>query len=246
MKKYIYTLFLIILGQQAFAQCHLDRHNTTWYNAWTSCTASANPNSSRGESHWLQYNLGYVYVLNESKFWNANHPDFLQDGLNEIVIDYSIDGVTWKEWGVFSIPLASGENLYEGVDGPDFDEILAQYVLITAISNHGGACYSLSELKINVGDVTVDVANFSRPVFTLLSPNPATATINIELVNAIASQDDLTFDILDVLGRTVKTVELSGSPSSVYSLAVDDLEAGTYFVQIVDQELREVVRFVKK
>ena len=180
MKQFIYTLALVIISQQLFAQCALDRHNTTWYNAWTSCSPSANPNSDRGESHWLKYDLGYIYLLKDSKLWNANHPDLLSNGLNEVVIDYSIDGVNWEEWGTFTIAQASGQNLYEGITGPDFEEILAQYVLITAISNHGGDCYSLSELKINVGDPTVAVKNVAKDIFSLLAPNPATSVIHIE------------------------------------------------------------------
>lgn len=156
--KYLYTIILLLLFQGLQAQCYPDRHNTNWFDAWTSCTPSPNPNTTRGDGHWILYNLGHLYELKDSKFWNANHPDFLQDGLKDVVIDYSVDGINWEEWGTFTLPMATGDKTYEGSTGPDFTATTARYVLITAMDNHGGNCYSMSELKINVDVAPLAVA----------------------------------------------------------------------------------------
>lgn len=148
--KYLYTIILLLSLQMLQAQCYPDRHNTNWFDAWTSCTPSPNPNTARGDGHWILYNLGHLYELKDSKFWNANHPDFLQDGLKDVVIDYSVDGINWEEWGTFTLPMATGDKTYEGSTGPDFTATTARYVLITVVDNYGGNCYSMSELKINV------------------------------------------------------------------------------------------------
>lgn len=156
----ILLLFISILfvQQTLTAQCYLDRHNTTWYDAWTSCETSPNPNAAREDSHWLQYDLGHFYLLKNSQFWNANRPEHLQNGLKDVVIDVSLDGENWTEWGTYTLSQATGKNIYEGEVGPDFSEVLARYVLITAIDNHGGDCYSLSEMKINVESAPVFVS----------------------------------------------------------------------------------------
>jgi len=77
------------------------------------------------------YDLGYDYVLNETKFWNANEPKHLDFGINEYHLDYSLDGVTWTNLGTYNMDQASGLSYYEGDAGPDFDSAKARYVLIT-------------------------------------------------------------------------------------------------------------------
>lgn len=148
--RYITILILFFTSQLLNGQCFPDRHNTSWYNSWTSCETAPNPNPIRGNSHWLHYDLGHDYVLSTSQIWNSNQPDSLSNGIQQVVIDYSLDGITWEEWGLHTIGMATGDKYYEGEIGPDFGGISARFVLITALSNHGGFCYSLGELKINV------------------------------------------------------------------------------------------------
>ena len=96
----IFITFTISAGM--LAQCFLDRHNTTWYDGWISCTTSMNPNSCAGESHWILYNLNYPYELFQMHIWNTNAPDYLADGMQDIVIDISNDGLNWSEVGAIS------------------------------------------------------------------------------------------------------------------------------------------------
>lgn len=152
MKKYFYLLLILSIGKWCQAQCYPDRHNTSWNTAWKSCTPSANPNSSRGVSHWIMYDLGAAYTLGTSNIWNLNDPDFLNDGIKDVIIDYSVNGTTWVELGQYTLEQATGKSIYEGSVGPDFQGRNAQFVLITAVNNYGGSCFGLSEVRLNIGE----------------------------------------------------------------------------------------------
>ncbi|MBK9255527.1 MAG: hypothetical protein IPM42_08575 [Saprospiraceae bacterium] len=79
MKIWIYTL-LMTLCYSANSQWYPDRHSTSVKDTWLSCTTSANPNPARATSHWIRYDLGAIYTLSTSKFWNYNAPDNLNRG----------------------------------------------------------------------------------------------------------------------------------------------------------------------
>ena len=160
--KYISSIVLSIFFFTGLnAQCFPDRHNTTWFDAWVSCESTQNPNSIRGKSHWILYDLGYIYKLTNMHIWNINDPDNLEDGLKNVVIDYSIDGNTWLEYGNAEFPKADGSSIYQGSDIIDFNGIKGRYLLITAKDNYGGECYGFSELRIGVAPITgTELVNF--------------------------------------------------------------------------------------
>ena len=162
MRHIIYILVILSSAVQIKAQCFPDRHNTSWFDSWISCEASQNPNSSRGISHWILYDLGHTYKLKKMHVWNLNDPDNLNDGLKNIAIDYSSDGNTWQEYGNAVLPKASGKSIYEGSEILDFGGINTRYLLITAKNNYGGKCFGLSELRIGVAPITgTELVNFS-------------------------------------------------------------------------------------
>jgi len=160
--KYIYSLIIIISGFfTANSQCYPDRHNTTWFDSWISCSKSQNPNSIRGDSHWIMYDLGYVYKLEDVHFWNLNDPAQLDNGIKDAFIDYSLDGVSWTEFGVQSFEKATGKSIYQGEDVFEFDGIKARYLLLTVKENWGGDCAGFAELKISVSPITAtEMVNF--------------------------------------------------------------------------------------
>ncbi len=150
------TILALLFGwvyAQLNAQCFPDRHSTNWFDGWISCEPTPNPNPQRGDSHWIMYDLGNLYELGHSHFWNANDPAHLDYGINEVVIDYSLDGISWNELGNYSFSQASGLSTYEGETGPDFTGLSLKYVLITVLSNHGGSCYGFGEARFEVLDV---------------------------------------------------------------------------------------------
>lgn len=240
--RYIFLFTVLFFTQSVFGQCFPDRHNTTWYDGWVSCEVSPNPNPARGESHWLHYDLGSFYKLKDSKFWNTNHPDFLQDGLQEVVIDYSLDGLEWNELGTFTIEEATGSKYYEGSDGPDFAGVDARYVLITAISNYGGTCFGLSELKINIEEATVSTTEVSNTQFSIF-PNPADDVLNVRNSENIPS--GTVFEIVDVLGKKILEQKVDGGGNSSIRIDITGLISGVYFLKIRKERVLESLRFVK-
>ncbi|MEM9985955.1 MAG: hypothetical protein AAF804_12765, partial [Bacteroidota bacterium] len=108
MHKLILSLCLVglLIPIRVCAQC---RSVEAWEESWASCQTSPNPNSSRGNSHWLAYDLGYAYPLQDLYIWNANQPAHLARGVKRMSLDYSLDGVNWQEWGEFEVPQATGK-----------------------------------------------------------------------------------------------------------------------------------------
>ena len=79
------------------------------------------------------------------------NPGRLNQGFKDIMVDYSADGEEWTHWGKMTLPKAQGDAIYGGFSGPDLSNISAQYILITATSNHGDEqCYGIAEIKFNL------------------------------------------------------------------------------------------------
>ena len=149
----IYSLLFFSLSTNSKAQCESGGHSTTVADNWLSCTTSTNAAGRTG--HWIQYDFGTTYHLLTSHFWNYNVVGEVDKGFKDIQIDYSTDGSTWTSFGTFSFAVATGGNEYKGEAGPDFGGIQAQYLIITAISNHSAdVCSGLGELKINIKNCT--------------------------------------------------------------------------------------------
>ncbi len=247
-KTIIIALFFAFTYTNISAQCFLDRHNTTWYDGWISCETSMNPNAVRGESHWILYDFNYPYELFQMHIWNTNAPDYLADGMQDIVIDISNDGVNWTEVGEFQIPIADGTSTYEGLDLYDFDGTSAQYVLITGLTNHGGSCFGLSEIRINVADEIiisdnepVDPACLSARIF----PNPVNESSKA-IISDICSNAPITYSIQDITGKILKSGEITPSANEV-ELDLNSLSmvAGTYILSLQQQDLVRRFKMMK-
>jgi len=149
MKKYLLSIVLCLGWLLSFSQQYPDRHSTSRTDAWLSCSTSQSPNSVRGNSHWVHYDLGSSYVLDQIILWNYNDPSNLENGVNEIAIDFSNDGINWSEVATTTVPISDGSAFYEGEEIYSLGGISANHILITIISNHGGSCSGFSELKIS-------------------------------------------------------------------------------------------------
>lgn len=146
---YLFLLHFICI-QYTQAQC-FQADATIWKDTWASCTKTANPNTDYSNSHWIQYNFDSVRNLSKTWVWNTNDPTQLTQGFKQVSIDYSEDGKSWTNWGQMDFPKATGAAIYSGFSGPDLQNIKAQYLLITALSNHGHAtCAGLAEIKFNL------------------------------------------------------------------------------------------------
>jgi hypothetical protein len=206
----------------------MERHNTTWYDSWSSCEESVSPNPDRGNGHWIMYNLGYNYNLKSSHWWNYNVPGEVENGARIVAVDLSSDGVNWNTWGEFEMIQANGHNHYEGEAGPNFDGAYAQYVLLTIIDNHGGECVGISEMKIDV-DISLDAedieANYCFEVAA--SPNPFQDQFRINFQSNCTS--DVTIWVEDAMGRIIQQIINDNSGDNIH---VDGSawKAGIYFI----------------
>ena len=196
--KLILVLVLCIAFSNTNAQCLADRHNTSLESAWTSCTPSPNPNTTRGNSHWIMYDFTFDYDIGLIHLWNFNNPDHLNQGARDVSFDISMDGVNWISVAEYSIPQASGTSRYEGIDGPTINH-RARYMLITVHNNYGDACTSIGEIRIGVADEIDCQANYTidgdlgnRKYHAI---NAIHAAGSIQTQNTVHFQAGLTVDI---------------------------------------------------
>jgi hypothetical protein len=133
-----------------FADCSPTNNLTpTKESSWESCSTSANPNPARSSSaHWILYNFSDIYKFQQSRVWNYNDSTQTNKGIRQVVVDYSMDGNTWTALGgTYNWPKASGTSDYAGFIGPNFNNIKARYILISALNNHGNiTCTGLSKI----------------------------------------------------------------------------------------------------
>jgi len=154
MKNITLTIIAIfIFGQMAMAQCNMDRHNSNAYDGWVSCQMTPNPNSANGTTHWIMYDFGEIKNLYASQFWNINHPDHLDWGVRTVRIEHSLYNTNWTLLGDFTIQQGSGQQIYEGEEGPDFGALTTRYLLFTVLDTYSdNSCAGFGELKIFTQD----------------------------------------------------------------------------------------------
>ena len=217
------------------AQCFQDRHNTSLDASWLSCGVLTSPNPEREASHWIMYDLGEIVELQKTHFWNLNTPDRQDMAIRELAIDYSQDGNSWNTWGTVVLQESGGSSFYEGQEGPDLSGSNARFVLLTALSNYGGVCFGLSEVKIEIGESLIsDVAEVDALAIDFnLSPNPATDLIHIQieseesfnaeiLISNMLGQKFFSSKIFIQKGQVNLPVQLEDIPTGIYSVSIFD------------------------
>ena len=227
MKKLLSIILAISISGWALAQCD-GTHSALDDMSWLSCQGTENPNSTRTEEHWIMYDFGAFYYLNESHFWNYNQADETANGIANFAIDYSNDGENWTWWGDLSLDEAPGTDSYYGEDGPDFDGLLVRYLLLSVVSNHGGPCYGFSEIKIDVDPGVLDIEEPNLEVFSFgLHPNPAKEVVNVQIENGFGAQLTLYSPKGELIWRQTTT-------SQITRLDLINLAQGIYMVEVVD------------
>lgn len=249
MKQGFLSLILTILTAFSIhAQCFPDRHNTTWYDGWISCEKSNSPNPARGKSHWIMYDLSYSYQLGKMHFWNSNAPDFISDGIKTAVIDVSIDGNNWTEIGQFEIPRATGKSTYEGTEGPDLAGAEARFVLITGVSNWGGYCYGLGEVKMEVLEITAlpkTESYVNQCLQTQLYPNPATISSRLNIFS-VCNKEIILYEIQDLSGRTImQGNKIPADDFTSVDLDLSELVQGSYMIVIRQNGITSKEKLIK-
>ncbi|MEM7163362.1 MAG: T9SS type A sorting domain-containing protein [Bacteroidota bacterium] len=242
MKRLRILSFLAIFGSTVLnAQCYEDRHNGNWFDSWISCETSPNPNSSRGNGHWIFYDLHHTYSLGTSTIWNLNNPENLDLGMNEIVLDYSLDGTNWEEWGEFTVAQAPGISTYEGIQGPNLSGVQAKYLLITVLSNHGGEdCVGMSEIRINVEDVVIsDIPEIEENTCLSLNvyPNPHSSDFTSKITTICPEL--ISWMLFDVQGKKVRDGALSQvAEENFLEISSNKLPKGLYHLVVIQGDNR--------
>ena len=228
MKNTFLLILTLLLANIVQAQCHSSTHSNNPSDNWESCSSKVNPNSTRTNSHWIQYDLGYVYPITSTHFWNYNVFEETDKGFKDVSIDYSMDGETWTELGTFTFQEATGSNFYEGFSGPDFGNIGARYILITAVNNYGNTCYGLAECKFDIGEQII-VDGFEemdeKSTDLVIYPNPTQDIVQLRYtdleVEEVILRNALGFELQRYQGNIPKAMDVSSLPSGIYFLIVN-------------------------
>lgn len=246
MKKLLPTIVISLCCQMlVFGQCFTDRHNLTMADAWVSCETAMSPNLNRGESHWIMYDLGTTYELGASTFWNINNYMRQDDGAQEVIVDLSTNGSTWSEAAQFTLAKGPVSSFYEGVAGPDLTGSTARFVLITALSNYGGACTGLSEFRVQATPATTtEVSRMELGASLVVTPNPFDnfTTVQIEL----STDGDYRYQLTSLDGKVVRQggVSVAGGLAQV-PIRGADMQAGMYLFTIMNDQARSTISIVK-
>lgn len=99
---------------------------------------------------------------------------------------------------------------------------------------------SKSSTPLSLQEVS-EMTNFSRPIMGLF-PNPATS--QVALFTEANFYDNDQVNVIDRLGRNVKTLRLNGQQKEL-RLDISDLEAGLYWVQWQSQKGSQALKLVK-
>ena len=78
-------------------------------------------------------------------------------GFQSFFIDYKNENDQWFNLGSFNLNMAPGSSFYEGQEVADFMNKSVKEVLITGISNFGGSCYGLSEVRFDIANAALAV-----------------------------------------------------------------------------------------
>lgn len=239
MKKIILLVSMLFIASLSYGQCNESTHSNNPTDNWESCSMKANPNSQRGDSHWIKYDLGYIYPIVTSYVWNYNVSGQTTKGFKDVMIDYSIDGETWVELGTFTFQEASGSSIYSGFEGPDFGDVGARYILITALNNYGNSCYGLAECKFDIGaDVVLGIEEIQEENSLIIFPNPTEDIIKL-------SHQDL--EIEEIIIRSATGTELKRYGADFpRAIDVSYLPNGIYFIIANTKDNKFIVKkFIK-
>lgn len=237
--RYLYLLYIILLSPLALsAQCYPDRHNTSWSDAWISCEKSRNPNTNRGNSHWIAYDFGSVYRLGTMKMWNLNIPEELVSGVRSFTIDYSLDGQLWTELGTYTLSMATGKSIYEGEEITDWEGKQARYVILSPIDNYGGPCVGISEVRFGLDsntDVVTTTNQENAPSFTIQTyPNPYVDRFTLQIESK--NQGEVHYSISNILGQVVMQQSFDPNISTQVEVNTSHLPAGNYVIKVVQDD----------
>lgn len=215
-------------------QCYEDRHNTSWNESWVSCQVDLNPNPQRGLSHWILYDFGNTYRIGQTHMWNLNVPEWLDNGFRDFYVDYSVDGLKWKQLGQFTLEKADGTSTYEGTDLTSFGGDTARFVVLTAIDNWGGECHGFAEIQFEVLELVHQLHTYADTKCFEVSvyPNPHQESFNLSIRPACHGK--ITYALYDHTGKAVLQGRFADNDAAfVKTIQTGSMAPGLYHLVIV-------------
>jgi hypothetical protein len=240
--KNLYILLLIgFFTTSSSAQCFDNGHSPFEEQGWLSCEMNLSPNPDRGETHWILYDLGHRYTINETYIWNHNVWGETGMGANQILIDYSDDMEEWKTIGPYTIEKAPGSWKYTGIEGPTLDNVIGQYFLITVLNTHdqSSSCAGLGEIKLIIGE-SVDTEDPIEDQDFTIAPNPASEQIRITLTDYAKINS---INIYNTVGQNVTTLNIP--TGNEMTIPLDGYSNGLYHVSINSSDGIKTKSFIK-
>lgn len=242
MLKLIYSIccFLVVVSMyDSQAQCNQERHSTNWFDGWTSCEMAISPNPDRPNSHWIMYDLKKEHRLDRTHVWNYNDMNNLDYGIREVAIDYSLDGSTWTNAGTYSLDQADGSSLYEGNSGPNLGGIRARYVLLTSLTNYGGTCHALSEIRIEAQEINVSINETEGEEVCLsvdIFPNPVRSNARVYVESDC--KGEIQYQLIDMTGKVLRQNDITSDVSQLgyFNLTFNNFSSGEYILHVENQE----------
>ncbi|MFN3850513.1 MAG: PA14 domain-containing protein [Spirosomataceae bacterium] len=234
---------------QAYAACApTDNLVATLENSWNSCSpGSPNPNTARsGLNYWIRYDFGDIYKFQGTKVWNFNVQGYTDRGFKNVYVDYSLDGTNWTQLGgTYFWNQAPGLSDYSGFAGPNFNDVKARYVLISAIDNWGAGCSGFSKITFD--------ATLCNPSGTACDDNdPLTmydkfdANCNCRGININCASDTLKLDRITLADGTFKAKKVVNSESIVPTTKNVTFTAGNSIVLMPGFKIDQSAIFTAK
>ncbi|MBL7897280.1 MAG: T9SS type A sorting domain-containing protein, partial [Crocinitomicaceae bacterium] len=100
-------------------------------------------------------------------------------------------------------------------------------------------------VRLRVGANDVSVGEEEKPEHFAVYPNPAVDAVNVSL--SLNASENTVINVLDLTGKVVKTINLGDvNGSKTVAVSLDEMNSGVYFIELVNQNGRQVEKFVKK
>ena len=184
-------------------------------------------NSSGDFIEWTVNDVNAGSFLLKFRYANggsANRP--LQLQVNGVIVDGSLDFSptgAWTNWLVSSttVNLLTGTNMIKltttGSNGPNIDNLVV---------SSNSSSVQLAQTGINEKGLLLPAS----PKFLQASVAPNPVTGNAKLILSTSSDLPVNFQLVDMLGRSYRSLRLVPKGSNTFDFSVNDLRAGSYII----------------
>lgn len=243
MKKYTYIyslLFTLCSFGLLQAQCIEESHSPFKNQGWKSCQKAISLVPERGERHWIMYDFGHEYLLNDLRIWNHNVWGEIEMGVKSIIIDCSSDLINWTTLGPYDVAQAPGSWKYVAEEAIDLGGVLAQFMLITVVETYeeDAPCAGIGEIKINVENMV----STDDPVMRAFNvyPNPATDMVNIEITEGDGIHACI---VTNAVGQIIYQADIESERK--IEIPLGNYVDGIYYVTVKNDQGTGTKSFVK-